>query len=217
MLDLLIELSFDINDRFGTKTALHHAAEANDTNRARFLIDHGADPNLVDTYIGATPWGWANHFGNTETATHLYPLTDHGDPLPEITIRYAQTVRTLATPELIERLLESIHVASEPVLVRLKTTQASLSIGLGRPDLSVALYLDTDNNPWHAQGDPTLTPTESITFASPDHQHEYSFYPGAAVSLETARAAARAFVLQPAEQPATVTWIPEGDAEHDEN
>lgn len=217
MLDLLIELGFDINDRSGTKTALHHAAEGNDTNRARFLIDHGADPNLVDTYIGATPWGWANHFGNTETATYLHPLTDHGDRLPEITIRYAQTVRTLATPELIERLLESIHVASEPVLVRLETTQGSLSIGLGRPDLSVALYVDTDNNPWHAQGDPTLTPTEPLTFDSPDHQHQYSFYPEAAVTLETARAAARTFILQPAAEPANVTWIPEGNPDREVN
>ena len=215
MLDLLIELGFDINDRSGTKTALHHAAEGNDTNRARFLINHGADPNLVDTYIGATPWGWANHFDNTATANYLHPLTHHGDPLPEITIRYAQTVRTLATPELIKRLLESIHVASEPVLVRLETTQASLSIGLGRPDLSVALYLDTDNNPWHAQGDPTLTPAEPLTFASPDHQHEYDFYPGAAISLETAKAAARAFVLLPSDQPANVTWIPEGNPDRE--
>ncbi len=80
MLALLIELGFDINDRSDTKTALHHAAEANDTAKARLLIDHGADPNLVDTHIGATPWGWANHFGNTETASYLHPLTDHSEP-----------------------------------------------------------------------------------------------------------------------------------------
>ena len=43
----------------------------------------GADPNLADTHIGATPWGWANHFGNTETAAYLEPLTHGGDPLPE--------------------------------------------------------------------------------------------------------------------------------------
>ncbi len=216
MLDLLIELGFDINDRTGTKTALHHAAEGNDTDRARFLIDRGVDPNLVDTHIGATPWGWANHFGNTETATYLHSLTHHGDRPPEITIRSALTSRTLATPELIENLLDTIHqTASEPVLVRLETTEASLSLGLGRNDLSVALYLDADNNPWHAQGDPNLSPTEPIGFASHDHQHAYSFYPEAAVALETARAAARAFVLQPSERPATVTWIPEGDPERE--
>lgn len=217
MLDLLIELSFDINDRSGTKTALHHAAEGNDTNRARFLIDHGADPNLVDTHIGAKPWGWANHFGNTETATYLHPLTDHGDPLPEVTIRYAQTVRTHATPELIERLLDSIHAANERVLVRLETTQASLSIGLGQNDLSVALYVDTDNKPWHALGEPNLTPAEPIAFASPDNQHDYEFNPEAAVTLETARAAARGFVLQPSERPTSVTWMPEGPPETDQN
>ena len=75
MLELLIELGFDINDRSDSKTALHHAAEANDIDRARLLIAHGADPDLLDTHIGATPWGWANHFGNSETAAYLRPLT----------------------------------------------------------------------------------------------------------------------------------------------
>ncbi len=41
------------------------------------VADTNADPNLVDTHIGATPWGWANHFGNLETAQFLDPLTDH--------------------------------------------------------------------------------------------------------------------------------------------
>ena len=211
MLELLVELGFDINNRSGTKTALHHAAEGNDTQRARLLIDHGADPNLVDTHIGATPWGWANHFGNSETATYLHPLTHHGDPLPEISIGYAQTVRTLATPELVERLLDSIHAANEPVLVRLEANQASLSIGLGRNDLSVALYLDTDNRPWHAAGDARLDVDGTISFTSPDHQHDYEFNPQAFISLDSARATARAFVLQPLTRPSTVTWTPEGN------
>ncbi|MDW3178726.1 MAG: Imm1 family immunity protein [Acidimicrobiia bacterium] len=218
MLDLLIELGFDINDRTGTKTALHHAAEANDTNRARLLIDHGADPNLVDTYIGATPWGWANHFGNTETATFLHPLTHQGEALPEITVRYAQTTRTLATPEHIERLLDAIHqTATAPALVRLETKHASISLGLGRNDLSIALHLDTGNKAWHALGNADLASGKPIAFASPDHQHEYDFFPEAAVTLDTARAAARAFVLEPLEQPSAVTWISEGHAERDEN
>jgi hypothetical protein len=217
MLELLIELGFDVNDRADTKTALHRAAESDDTNRARLLVDRGADPNLVDTHIGATPWGWANHFGNTETANHLRPLTHQGEPPPEITIRFAQAARTLATPELIERLLDSIHAASEPVLVRLETTQARLSIGLGRNDLSVALLLDHDNQPWHALGDPNLTASESIVFASPDDRHGYDFHSEAAISIETARAIARAFVLQPATRPTVATWTPEGDPIHDDD
>ncbi len=71
MLKMLIDLGFDINDLSDTKTALHHAAEANDVERAKMLIEHGANPDLKDTHIGADPWGWANHFGHTETATYL--------------------------------------------------------------------------------------------------------------------------------------------------
>lgn len=214
MLSLLIQLGFDINDRSGTKTALHHAAEDDDIDQARFLIDHGADPNLVDTHIGATPWGWANHSGHTETATYLHPIGHQGEPLPEITIRYAHTALTLATPELIEHLLDSIHAASEPVLVHLETKQARLSLGLGGTDLAVALYLDIENKPWHTLGDPNLTPTEPIVFASPDDKNEYAFQPEAAIAIETARSAARAFVLRPSERPTTVKWIPEGDPGH---
>lgn len=216
MLDLLIKLGFDINDRTGTKTALHHAAEADDTNRARLLIDHGADPNLVDTHIGATPWGWANHFGNTETADYLHPFTHHGDPLPELTIHYPQTTRTLVTPELIENLLDTIHhTTSAPALVRLEAKDASLSLGLGRDDLSVALYLDADNKPWHALGNPELAPSEPIVFTSHDQQYKHDFYPEAAIALEAARAAARAFILEPSKRPTTVTWIPEDNPHND--
>ena len=208
MLGLLLELGFDINDRSGTKTALHLAAEGNDTSRARFLIDHGADPNLVDTHIGAKPWGWANHFGNTETASYLHPLTDHGEPLPEITIRYPQAVRVLATPQLIEDLLDRIHdTANEPVLVSIATTQTSLSIGLGRKDVSVALHLDADNELWHAAGDPDLAQAKPISFTSPDSQHSYDANPDAEITVESARATARAFMLQPSTRPTNVTWM----------
>lgn len=78
MLHKLLALRFDINDRSTTKTPLHHAAEAGDTERARMLIEHGADANLLDTHIGATPWGWANHGGHSETAAYLAPLTKKG-------------------------------------------------------------------------------------------------------------------------------------------
>ncbi len=217
MLGLLIELGFDINDRTGTKTALHHAAEGNDSNRARLLIDHGADANLVDTHIGATPWGWANHFGHTETAEYLHPLTHHGDPLPEITIRYPKTTRTLVTPELIENLLDTIHqTTSEPLLVRLESKGVYLSLGFGRDDLSVALYLDSDNKPWHALGNPELSPSEPIAFTSHDQRHKHDFYPEAAITLEAARTAAGAFILEPSKRPTTITWVPEDNPHNDE-
>lgn len=84
MLALLIELGLDINARSGGNgtTALHDAAQGNDVARARMLVEHGADPNLADRHIGATPWGWANHFHHDDVANYLHPLTNHEETHP---------------------------------------------------------------------------------------------------------------------------------------
>ncbi len=208
MLSLLIELGFDINDRSGTKTPLHHAAEANDADRARFLIGHGADPNLIDTHIHANPWGWANHFGNIETAAYLHPLTNHEQTLPEFSIQSPSATRTLVTPDLIDSLLDRINEAANGAeLVQLKTGNTSLSIGLGRQDCSVAMYLDSNGDPWHAVGDPTLSIDEPFQFASYLGKGVIDFFPTAAITVESARSITRDFVADPAAKPANATWV----------
>lgn len=82
VLETLIELGADINARTGGNgtTALHEAAQDNDVDRARLLVEHGADPDLVDEHIGSTPWGWANHFHHADVAAYLSPMTDHESP-----------------------------------------------------------------------------------------------------------------------------------------
>jgi ankyrin repeat protein len=57
------------------ETALHHAAGEGDTEMARLLLDLGADPDITDTRFGATPLGWAHHFGKQATIDLLTPLT----------------------------------------------------------------------------------------------------------------------------------------------
>ncbi|MFT7649988.1 MAG: hypothetical protein ACI8Y4_004753 [Candidatus Poriferisodalaceae bacterium] len=60
-----------------------------------------------------------------------------------------------------------------------------------RTDLSVALFLDGDNKPWHALGAPNLRPTGPIRFTSPDRQRGYDFYSASAITVTTALSIAR--------------------------
>jgi hypothetical protein len=80
---LLTELGWDVNARARAdapveqewETALHHAAGAGDLDGARLLIGLGADPGIRDARFGATPLGWAEHFGQQAMAGYLRPLT----------------------------------------------------------------------------------------------------------------------------------------------
>lgn len=204
MVELLAELGFDIDDRSNSKTALHHAAEADDPALARLLIEHGADPNLTDTHIGSTPWGWADYFGNAEAAAYLGPLTHAGDePLPEFTIRHPDHVRTFATPGLIESHLDGIDRLGQPVLVSLEALRTSLAIGLGHPTASVALYLDAEGAPWHGAGTPL---SDAPTFLDHQTRRSYETY----LRPADARRVASAFIAHPDDRPASVDWRPEG-------
>ena len=204
MLELLIELGFDINDRSGTKSALHHSAEANDPARARLLIEHGADPNLTDTHIGATPWGWANHFHHDEAAAYLRPLTHDGDePLPEFTIRCLDQVRTLATPGLIEKYVDDLHDGGQPVLVTLRAEQVALTIGLGHPSASVALFLDADSEPWHSRGAPL---SDAPAFRDEQTSRSFETY----LPIEDGRRIASEFIATPDDRPVSADWRREG-------
>ena len=210
MLRRLVDLGFDINDRSNTKTPLHHAAETGDTELARLLIEHGADPNLVDTHIGATPWGWANHNRHTGTADYLHPLTQLDDPLPEFTITTPGHTTALATPHLIELHLDRLARRRQPTLVTLRHDRSALSIGLGHPQASVALYLDNDNVAWHATNQQPAPPAEDITWASTSG--EKTFNPDAYLTVAEIRAIASGFIADPSNKPPSATWRREGPA-----
>ena len=208
MLRRLVDLGFDINDRSTTKTPLHHAAEAGDTDLARLLIEHGADPNLVDTHIGATPWGWANHNRHTGTADYLRPLTHHGDPLAEVAITSPGRTTALATPQVIEAHIDRLDKQRHPTLVTLRHDRSALTIGLGHAQSSVALYLDGDNVAWHATTQQPAPPAEDITWASTSG--DKTFNPDAYLTTSESRAIASAFITDPSNKPHAATWQREG-------
>jgi ankyrin repeat protein len=207
MLRRLVDLGFDINDRSSTKTALHHCAEAGDTDRARFFIEHGADPNLNDTHIAATPWGWANHFGHQDTAEYLHPLTHH-DGLPEVTLDSPVGTRVLATPHLIEAHLNELRQSGTPTLVTLRSAGAALTLGVGHRDLAVALYLDPNGVPWHATGEAAAEGDEQVEWRGSAGAH--TFFAHAYIDPDTARRIAAEFVATPSAKPASTTWAAEG-------
>ena len=69
-LHLAVELGFDVN-ACDSYTPLHHAAAANDTETAQFLLDHGAKTDVKDDEYDATPLGWAQFFDAPDAAALL--------------------------------------------------------------------------------------------------------------------------------------------------
>ena len=110
VLATLLALGLDINARTGGNgtTALHEAAQANDIPRARLLIEHGADPNLADKYVGATPWGWANHFHHDDVAAFLYPLTEHEEAAIDVTVHALDESTSVTTIGALDDALDAI-------------------------------------------------------------------------------------------------------------
>jgi ankyrin repeat protein len=52
-------------------TGLHYAALRGHRGMVEFLLGAGADPNIKDTKVGATPSGWADHGGYPELRDYL--------------------------------------------------------------------------------------------------------------------------------------------------
>jgi ankyrin repeat protein len=77
---LLAELGFDVNARNDGETALHRAAWHGDIAVARVLLDAGADPTAIDDSFDATPFGWAEHGGQTAFMAFIAPLTGAAEP-----------------------------------------------------------------------------------------------------------------------------------------
>lgn len=62
----------------------------------------------------------------------------------------------IATLDELENRLEQIRAELlEPTLVQLTSQTATMHIGLGNPDYSVALYLDDERQPWGSHGTET--------------------------------------------------------------
>ena len=219
VLGTLIGLGIDINARTGGNgtTALHEAAQGNDVDRARMLIECGADPNLIDRYIGSTPWGWANHFHQHDVADYLYPLTDHGNAPIDVTIEAPDSTPTVATTlAVLDQTLDEIEQLSDrPVLGQLTAGGATLSIGLGHPTACVALYLDPDGQAWHATGDPEPVAVEGLRFAGLDG--DFDFFPDTALPITGSRQIARDFAATPLQKPRACNWRLDGPPKHSDS
>jgi ankyrin repeat protein len=76
---LAVELGADINGMVPCthmdRALLHNAAAWGPVAALQFLLDLGADPNLLDLAYDSTPVGWALYHGRRDSAEFLLPLT----------------------------------------------------------------------------------------------------------------------------------------------
>ena len=71
MVDLLLALGARVEAAPRGVTAPHYAAWGGRAENARRLVDAGAPLSTRDEEHGASPLGWAGHFGNREVAEYL--------------------------------------------------------------------------------------------------------------------------------------------------
>lgn len=111
----------------------------------------------------------------------------------------------------VDRLLDELEARlTRPELIAFVSGYVTLQIGVGRAEVSVALYLDDQGRPsWGSQPDgPGDKLANEIVFFRSGQPH--SFYSHAAIDPSVARAVAREFVANPAGPPAALTWRLEG-------
>lgn len=77
----LLELGEDPNrlnpDGFHSHgTPLHHAAGSGVLELVKLLLAHGARTDIADTLWNGTPWGWAEHGGQTHVLEYMQSLLD---------------------------------------------------------------------------------------------------------------------------------------------
>ena len=71
MVDLLLTLGARVEAAPRGVTALHYAAWGGRMENARRLVEAGVPLSIKDEEYGASPLGWAGHFGNSEVAGYL--------------------------------------------------------------------------------------------------------------------------------------------------
>lgn len=111
----------------------------------------------------------------------------------------------------VDRVLDELEAkVTRPELISFVSGDVTLQIGIGRADVSVALYLDDQGRPsWGSQPDgPGDELASEIVFSRSGQPH--SFYSHAAIYPSMARAVAREFVANPAGPPTALTWRLEG-------
>lgn len=113
---------------------------------------------------------------------------------------------TVASADELNEVLDGL--AFGQVLVGLRAHSTALTIGVGQPDVSVALYLDRDRRPWFAHSRRPSSEPSQLVF----HQNgvRRDFYKYTAISNEEARTAAHEFLATDGARPVGLAWREEG-------
>lgn len=109
----------------------------------------------------------------------------------------------------LDRMLHDLAAAmAGPTLVELRAGGAVLTIGIGQPHASVALYLDGNRQPFSSRGTVVDLQPDDLRFEKDGGTYE--FHPHAAVTPSEARAAAVEFATTGGRLPTSLTWVLEG-------
>ncbi len=115
---------------------------------------------------------------------------------------------TVASTDELNEVLDGLVSTFGQVLVGLLAHTTALTIGVGQPDVSVALYLDRDRRPWFAHSRSPSPEPRQLVFHQNGVRREFNGH--TAISSEEARAAAHEFLAADGARPVGLSWQEEG-------
>lgn len=114
----------------------------------------------------------------------------------------------VASADELNEVLDGLASTFGQVLVGLLAHSTALTIGVGQPDVSVALYLDRERRPWFAHSvSPSSEPSQLVFHQAGVRR---KFYRHTAISNEEARTAAHEFLATDGARPVGLSWREEG-------
>jgi hypothetical protein len=137
-------------------TALSFAADKGHAEVVKLLLEHGADPNVKDTFYSSTPLTWAVDHGHSEVVRALLEKGAQGEP--EALVRAAGSGDTATVKVILER-----HKVGPEAL-----TDALVAVSKEKPEIATLLQEAGAKPPAVVNVDPAVLKTYEGTYNAPN-------------------------------------------------